>query len=198
MLPGVVCPTRECEIASLVVPGLEYAGLSQHQLVWSSVVCGPEHFPGRQIQCLQPAVDAEFTARGSYEDSAFHDQWGHWGSFPIADIGHFRLPQLSTRLRVYCDCIAVEQVVDNLSVCVGGTATNGVAAGHADCSRVRIGTVLPLKRIAFARQIERIEHVGIRSDHVHCAVHYQWLAFVPAKDSCRESPYRFQPPSVAR
>ena len=46
--------------------------------------------------------------------------------------------------------------------------------------RAHVRPVLPLQRIAFLREVERVEHVGTRRDDVHRVVHDQRLPLVAA------------------
>ena len=115
-----------------------------------------------------------------------------------AHLGHLGLPDLFPRRRIDRDGVTVEQVVHDLPVGVERPAVDHVTAGDPDGSRVHVGAVLPLQRVTFPREVEGIEHVGVRRHRVHRVVHHQRLPFVPAEHARGEGPDSAEPLHVRR
>src|SRR4029078_2162160 len=86
------------------------------------------------------------------------------------------------------DRVTVEEIVENPSIGPCGAAIHDVAACAANCLLRVVGTELPLERLAWLSEIDRVSDVGIRRDDVHRVADYQRLPFVTAKHAGGESP----------
>jgi len=74
--------------------------------------------------------------------------------------------------------VAVEQVIDDLPVCVEGAAVDGVAAGDADGVRAHVWPIFPSQRVTLPGEIECVQHVGPWRDDIHGVADDQRLALV--------------------
>ena len=195
-LPHICRPRAERQVFACVVERPKGARPREHLTVRPHVVRGPEQPPGRQVERLQPAVDAELPARRAHEHAILDDERRHRRGLALRQIADLGLPQLAARRRVDRDRVAVQQVVDDLARGVEGAAVDRVAARDADGVGIDVGTVLPFERVAFLREIERVEDVRVGRDDVHRGVHYERLAFVSAEHAGGEAPHRSQPRGV--
>ena len=160
----------------------------EHQGVRSHVVRGPDDLPGREVESLDPAVNAELAARWSDDHAIACDKRRHRRRLALIDIGNLRFPDLLPAPGIDGDRVSIQQVVDDLAVGVHGAAIDRVAAGNADGCGIDVGPILPFERIALVRQVEGIEHVGEGCDDVHRAADDERLPFMAAEDAGRKAP----------
>ena len=197
-LPAVIGPTARAQINAAVVRRLEGTCPGQHVLIRSDVARGPDRAPALEVQALDPAVDPELAAGCADDDAILDHQGRHGRGLTIAEVGDLRVPQLPAGVRLDGYGVAVEQVIDDLPVCIERTAIDGVAAGDADCVRTHVRPIFPSQRIPFPGEIECVQHIGPRRDDVHGVPDHQRLALVPSEHPRGEGPHGMERPGILR
>src|SRR5579875_4034527 len=104
------------------------------------------------------------------------------------------LPVLASTATVW----AIQQVVNDLSVGQDRPVIDAVAAGLADRVEAHVRAIFPTQRITVFREIEGVEHIRPRRDHVHRVVGHQGLPLVAAEHAGGERPHRMKPARVLR
>ena len=195
-LPGAIGPAARAELGAADIRWVEGSRPHEHSVIRAEIVGRPDDAAAVKVERLQPAVDPELAARGADDDPVANDQRRHGRGFPIGDVRNPRLPHLAPRGRIDGDGVPVEQVVDDLAVGEDRAAIDRIAAGRSDRVGADVGTVFPLQRVALARQVERVEDVRPRRDHVHRAADDERLPLVAAEHAGGECPSRVQPARV--
>ena len=92
----------------------------------------------------------------------------------------------------------IEQVIDDLALCEKRTAIHGIGEPDPDrvCADVR--PVLPAQRVAFLREVERVECVGPGRHDVHRVLDDERLALVSAQHARGKRPDGMQRVRILR
>ena len=187
--PCVARPRRSAEVLPPIV-GVERLEFRTdlHVLVGPDVVGAPDFLSSSCIERGDPSAHSHLATARPHDDFPFHHYRRHRDRLAAGEITHLRAPYLIAGDRVDRDGVPVEQIIEDPSVGVRGTAIHHVAAGSADCLLGVVRTELPLERLPGLRKVDRVRDVGIRRDDVHRVAHDQWLALVSAQHSGRECP----------
>ena len=137
-------------------------------------------------------MDAELAARGADDDAILDDEGRDGRRLALREVGDPGPPQLLPGRRGDGHRVSVEQVVHDFAARVERAPIDRVTTGDAEGVRIHRGAVLPFERIALAREVERVQHVGIGRDNVHRVVDHEGLSLVPAQHASRERPHRPQ------
>jgi hypothetical protein len=81
---------------------------------------------------------------------------------------------------IHRDALAVEGIHEDAAVGIGDAAVHQVAAGHALGFRVRVRLEFPLHRRAGFAQVERVQVIRERRDHVHRVADHDGRGFLAA------------------
>ena len=106
----------------MIVGWLERVGTNAHLLVGTHVASSPRGPSSAQLETLEPSVDSEFSARRADDDTIADHERCHGGGLTVANIRDLGLPDFSSGTRIDRHGVPVEQVVDDLPVCVERTA----------------------------------------------------------------------------
>src|SRR5207237_5584952 len=99
----------------------------EHQGVRPLVCPGPADLPAREVQYLDPPLNAELAARWSDDHAIARDKRCHGRGLALIDVGDLRFPEHLATLGIDGDRMSIQQVVDDLAVGVHGAAIDRVA-----------------------------------------------------------------------